>query len=68
MKIPKKKSTKIPKVKPFEKLFIDKGKSTWYDKYKCPKCRCRLRTDFNFIYCSYVKCDWYEAYLKEREE
>lgn len=68
MKIPKKKSTKIPKVKPFEDLFVNREMSTWYDKYKCPKCGSRLRTDFNFIYCSYVACNWYEVYLKEKEE
>jgi len=63
----KKGSCKVRK-RPFVELFIDKKMSTWYDKHKCPKCQCRLRTDFNLIYCSYVKCDWYEAYLKEIEE
>lgn len=60
-------SAKVKK-KPFVEVFINKKIAIWYDKHKCPKCQCRLRTDFNLIFCSYVKCDWYEAYIKEIEE
>lgn len=50
--------------KPFEELFIDKEQSIWFRHFKCPKCGSKIRTDFNFIYCSYVKCNWYDAYTE----
>ena len=49
---------KVKKLKKKEKKISDEG-SIWYDKFKCPECGSRLRTDFNTVYCSYILCKYY---------
>lgn len=52
----------LKEVKNFEKVFGDRATAKWH-KDMCPTgCGCRLRFDGSLIWCSYIKCDWYDDF------
>lgn len=53
--------------KNFKGLIINRESSMIVEEFKCPKCKntVAISRDMDFIFCTYIKCNWYDAYTKE---
>lgn len=51
----------------FKNSIIDKTSAIMFDKFKCPECDNTIAITYNmdFLFCTYVKCNWFDAYVSQ---